>query len=164
MFRVLNTRRRAAVAGSIVAVAFAGVAFAYFTDSGSGTGNATVGSSSPYTVTVDAATGGPLFPGAGTTNLAYHVTNVSSGNQQVSLITAALTTNAAGGIFDTTSGAFVDGCKAAWFTVTNNPGELPNNLAGGATHDGSADLVLNDSGTNQDACQGLSPQLTVNAS
>jgi hypothetical protein len=163
MSRLFKNRRVTATLGALVAIAVAVGAYAYFTSSGSGSGNATVGSSSNYTVTVDTATGGPLYPDAGTTNLAYHVKNVGGGQQQVSSITAALTTNAAGGVFNTATSAFVDGCKASWFTVTNHAGTLPDNLAANATHDGNADLVLNDSGTNQDPCQGVTPQLAVNA-
>jgi hypothetical protein len=142
----------------------AGAAVAYFTSSGSGTGNATVGSSSHYAVTTDAPTGGSLYPGSGIDTVGYHVKNTSAGAQSVSSITAALTTDANGGVYDTTSSAFVDGCKASWFTVTNSPGTLPDDLAGGTTHSGSATIALTDSGGNQDPCQGLTPQLTVNAS
>lgn len=164
MLHLLKRKRVVATVGVIASLVVAALAVAYFTSTGTGTGNATVGSSSNYTVTVDAATGGPLYPGSGTTNLAYHVKNVNAGQQQVGTITAALTTDAGGGVYDTTSAGFVDGCKASWFTVTNHPGTLPDNLAHNAVHDGSADIVLNDSGTAQDACQGLKPQLTVNAS
>jgi hypothetical protein len=163
MFRFLKRKRVAVPLGVIVSLALAAGAFAYFTSTGSGTGNATVGSSSNYAVTVDAATGGPLYPGSGTTNLAYHVKNVSPGQQRVSSIAATLTTDTAGGVYNTSSSAFVDGCQASWFSVSNHPGTLPDNLAGGATHSGSADVVLNDSGTNQNPCQGVTPQLTVTA-
>lgn len=163
MFQLKKKKRVVAGLGAVACLALAAGAFAYFTSTGSGTGNATVGSSSNYAVTVDPATGGPLYPGSGTTNLAYHVKNVSTGHQNVSSITAALTTDTAGGVYNTSSSAFVDGCQASWFTVTNNAGVLPDNLAGGATHSGSADVVLNDSGTNQNPCQGVTPQLTVNA-
>ncbi len=56
------TKRRARVAlGSTCALAVAGVALAYFTTSGSGTGNATVGSSSA--VTLHATVSSNLYPG-----------------------------------------------------------------------------------------------------
>src|SRR3954451_25059566 len=159
MFGTFKRKRVAVSLGVVVAVAAAVGAFAYFTSSGSGTGNASVGSSSNYLVTVDAATGGPLYPGAGTTNLAYHVKNVGGGNQQVSSITAALTSNGSGDVYNTTTSTYAAGCQAAWFTVTNHPATLPDNLAANATHNGSADVVLNDSGGDQNACQGVTPQL-----
>jgi hypothetical protein len=164
MSRRFNKKYVVAAVGVVAALAISAAAIAFFTDSGTGTGNASVGTSSSYLVTTDALTGGPLYPGSGTENVAYHVKNESSGQQQVSSITAVLTTDVAGGVYDTTTTAFVDGCKASWFTLTNHPGTLPDNLAGGATHSGSVDVILTDSGTNQDPCKNLTPQVTVHAS
>jgi hypothetical protein len=165
MFRnLLRNKRALGVLGVMAALAIASAAFAYFTSEGSGTGNGAVGSSSNYAVTVDAATSGSLYPGSGVDTLAYHVKNESTGHQQVSSITAALTVNGEGDVFDTIAKASATGCKASWFTVVNSPGTLPDDLAGGATHDGSATVALKDEETNQNACQGVDPQLTVNAS
>lgn len=163
MFRnPLSRKRVLGVLGVLAALAAAGASVAYFTDEGSGTGNATVGSSTKYGVTVDAATGGALYPGAGTDTLEYHVKNEGSGHQQLSSITATLTSES-GNVYNTTTKAFASGCKASWFTVVNSPGTLPNDLAGGATHNGSATVALNDEAENQNACQGVTPQLTVSA-
>jgi hypothetical protein len=163
MFRnPLSRRRVLGVIGVLAALAVAGASLAYFTDEGSGTGNATVGSSTKYLVTVDAATGGALYPGAGTDTLEYHVKNEGSGHQQLSSITAALTEES-GNVYDTTAKAFASGCKASWFKVVNSPGTLPDDLAGGATHSGSATVELKNEAENQNACQGVTPQLTVSA-
>lgn len=164
MFRnPLSRKRVLGVLGVVAALAIAGASFAYFTDEGSGTGNASVGSSAKYAVTVDAATGGALYPGAGTDTLEYHVKNEGSGHQQLSSIEAALTTDENGNVYDTTAKAFASGCKASWFTVENSPGTLPDDLAGGATHDGSATVSLNNEAEDQNACQSVTPQLTVDA-
>lgn len=164
MFRnPLSRKRVLGVVGVFAALAVAGASFAYFTDEGSGTGNATVGSSTKYNVTVDAATGGALYPGTGVDTLEYHVKNEGSGHQQLSSIAAALTEDASGNVYDTTAKAFASGCKASWFTVENSPGTLPDDLAGGATHDGSATVALKDEEESQNACQRVTPQLTVNA-
>jgi hypothetical protein len=158
------TRRKIAIASAVAVLGAGGViGYAYFTSTGSGTGNGTVGSASNYAVTVDTASGSALFPGSGSQNTAYHVKNTSTGFQNLSSITAALTADGAGDVFNTTTSATAVGCKAAWFTVTNHPGTLPDDLAGGATHDGSADITMQDSGTNQDACQGVTPQITISA-
>jgi hypothetical protein len=70
------TKKRTLAALSVVAVLVgAGAAIAYFTSSGSGTGQASVGSSTAFTVNVAAATGGPLYPGSGSENLSYTVHN-----------------------------------------------------------------------------------------
>jgi hypothetical protein len=142
----------------------ASAAIAYFTSTGDGTGNASVGSSSTYTVTTDAATGGALLPGFGTDTIAYHVKNNSSGKQGVQAISATLNKDAGGDVYNTTTGQYTNGCLASWFTVTNSPGTLPDDLASGATHDGSVSISLNDSGTPQDACQNVTPQILVHAS
>jgi hypothetical protein len=157
-------KKRVYVALTVVAsLAIAASAFAYFTSSGSGTGSATVGSSTAFTVAVAPATGGPLFPGSGTQTLTYTVHNPSSGNQNLSGTTAAVASSA-GNI--TSGGTAVPGCLAADFTATNTaPTPLPQNLAGGANSTtGSVAVTMQDSGANQNACQGKTPDITVSAS
>jgi hypothetical protein len=157
------TKKRMLAALSVVAVLVgAGAAVAYFTSSGSGTGQASVGSSTAFTVNVAAATGGPLYPGSGTETLSYTVHNGSSGNQNLSSTSAAVAADSSGNITD--HGTSVAGCQAAWFTATNHAPTLPQNLAGGADSSaGSVDVTMQDSGTNQDACQGAHPDITVSA-
>ena len=58
-----------------IGLGVAGGALAYFTSTGSGTGNATVGTATAWTVSVDCTTGGLLTPGVGTDTVAYTVTN-----------------------------------------------------------------------------------------
>src|SRR5205085_2932208 len=91
--------KRTVLALSVVAVlAVAGAAFAYFSSSGSGSGQASVGTSSAFTVSVSPATGGPLYPGAGSENLAYTITNPSSGTQNLSATTVAVAHDSSGNI------------------------------------------------------------------
>jgi hypothetical protein len=170
-----NIRKKVALALAAAVVAAGGaVAFAYFTATGTGTGNGTVGTATNFTVTVAAPSGGLLYPGSGTDTLTYTVTNPGAGYENLDTTTAALTTDGPGGVYNTVAYAgpgtpvpvgFVDGCQAEWFTVTNSSPNLPDDLAGDTSYaDGSATLVLNDSGTNQDACENVTPQLTVTAS
>jgi hypothetical protein len=159
MFAKLG-RRRAAVAAALVAVvAFAVAAYAYFTSSGSGTGSASVGTASPWGVSVGSPTGGPLYPGAGSEDLAYTITNGSSGHQQLETISAAV---ASSGGNITHNGTAVAGCSASWFTAVNHPPSLPSNVAGGGSRSGSVTVTMQDSNTNQDACKNASPDITVN--
>jgi hypothetical protein len=60
----------------------------------------------------------------------------------------------------------VAGCLASWFTATNTPpAYLPQTLAGSATSTaGSVAVTMQDSGTNQNVCQGATPDITVSAS
>lgn len=148
----------------VVVLAVASGAFAYFTSSGSGTGNATVGSASTYTVTVGAPTGGNLYPGSGTDTVSIDVHNNNSGHQQVSAVAASLTANSNGDVLNTSSGQTATGCKAAWFTVTPSQTGLPADVAGNGDYTTSATITMQDVNTNQNACQGVSPQLTVSAS
>jgi hypothetical protein len=158
------TRKRAVVALTIVAVlAVAGGALAYFSSSGSGTGQASVGKSTALTVNVSSDSSGSLYPGSGTETLTYTVKNPSSGAQNLS----ATSTSVASLNGDITQGGVeLTGCKVSWFTATNTaPTPLPQNLAGGATSTaGSVAVAMIDSGTNQDVCQNAKPDISVSAS
>lgn len=160
MFRKGMTKKRFAVLGAVAILAMAGIAVAYFTSTGSGTGSATVGSATAFKVTVAAPTGGPLYPGSGSENLAYTVKNEGSGAQNVNS-TSAVVASKGGNI--TQEGVEVAGCKASWFTATDSS-PAPANLKGGESASGSVEVTMQDSGTNQDACQGTSPDITVSAS
>ena len=160
MFRNLITKKRAVVLGVVAVLAVAGIAIAYFTSSGSGTGSATVGSSSAFKVTVSAPSGGPLYPGSGSESLAYSVENTGSGFENLNA-TSVEVASKGGNI--TESGTEVAGCLSTWFTATDTS-PAPKNLKGGESANGSVKVTMQDSGTPQDACQGKSPDITVNAS
>lgn len=146
--------------------ATASVGLAYFTSSGSGTNQGLVGSSSPWTVSVNAPSGGPLYPGSGSEVLTYTVTNASSGNQELAAITpvVATATDSSGDV--THNGTAVSGCLQSWFNVTNTQTpSLPQDLAGGATStQGSVTVTMNDSPNSQDSCEGKAPDITITAS
>jgi hypothetical protein len=171
MLRKLSKKRLAAVA-FVAALALTGIAVAYFTGgSGSVTGSGTVGASSPWGVT----TGTPswsgsltaLYPGASnnTEFLPFTVTNNGNGHQSVTNIAAAVPADASGNA-KTAAGASITGCLASWFTATVDTGNaaLPSNLAPGGTYTGKIDLTMQDSGTNQNACQNAAPAVTITAS
>jgi hypothetical protein len=162
MFGLRGKKRFGVAVGVIASLALAAGAFAYFTSSGSGTGTATVGSAGAWTVNVSAATGGPLYPGSGSQSIGYTVTNSGSGQQSLAGTTSVV--KSSGGDV-TQSGTAVPNCLSTWFTATNTaPTPLPQNLAGGATStSGSVAVTMQDSGTNQDPCQGISPDITISA-
>ncbi|MEA2184468.1 MAG: hypothetical protein QOF69_3653, partial [Solirubrobacteraceae bacterium] len=56
------TKKRAVVVAVVGSLALSIGAYAYFTSTGSGNGTATTGSSSLFSVTSQAPTGGPLTP------------------------------------------------------------------------------------------------------
>jgi hypothetical protein len=171
MFRKLYKKRLAAVA-FVAALAITGAAVAYFTG-GSGTvaGSGTVGASSALGVTTGASTWSgsltALYPGASnnTEFIPFTVTNNGNGHQSVTTVTAVLAKDGSGNA-ETASGTSITGCLASWFTAsvdTGNPA-LPSNLAPGGTYVGKVDLTMQDSGTNQNACQNAAPAVTITAS
>jgi hypothetical protein len=158
MFDKLPKKRALAVVGLVVMLATAGVAVAYFTSSGSGTGSVTAGTASNWTVTFGKTTG-TMYPGAGTSTLPYTVTNPSAGHQALDGTAATVVADGAGDIAE--KGVTVLGCKSEWFTATDTgPGSI--NLAGGDSATGSVAVTMANDASNQDACQGRHPDVTVN--
>lgn len=152
------TGKRASVAlGGTIAIIAAGVAFAYFTSSGSGTGTATVGSSSP--VTLHATISSSLYPGS-SSPVSFTVDNPSSGVQRVGTVSlASISVDAGHSGCSTTLGGGNPDFTMAPVPVNQviNPGNGQSVAAGGT-------LTMNETGTNQDACQGatLTLHLTNN--
>ncbi len=171
MFRKLF-KKRIAVVGVLGLLAAAGGAYAYFTGgSGNATGSGSVGASTAWGVAQGTPTWSgsltSLFPGAtnDTELLPFTVTNNGHGHQSVTAVTATLPSETNGDA-ETAAGADITGCQASWFTATldaSNP-SLPANLAPAGTYTGKIDLTMQDSGTNQNACQNAAPAVTVSAS
>jgi glycine cleavage system regulatory protein len=90
----------------------------------------------------------------------YTITNAGHGYQDLTTTTAVV---ASSGGNVTQGGVAVAGCLATWFTVVNSP-PASVDLATNATATGSATITMQDSGTNQNPCEGVSPQVTINAS
>jgi hypothetical protein len=144
------TRKRALVAlACTCSLVAAGAAFAYFTTSGSGTGTATVGSSSA--VTLHATVTASLYPG-GSSPVTFTVDNPSSGSQRVGTVSlASITTDAGHSTCSTTiTGGTPD------FTM---PAVAVNKVfasGSGQSVTPTGTLTMNETGANQDACQGAS--------
>ncbi len=152
------TGKRASIAlGSTIAIVAAGVAFAYFTSSGSGTGSASVGSSSA--VTLHASISSNLFPGS-SSPVTLTVDNPSSGVQRVGTVSLSSITVDAGhsSCATTISGGNPDFTMAA---VPVNQVFPPGN---GQSVAATGTLAMNETGVNQDGCQGatLTLHLTNN--
>src|SRR4051812_43443572 len=93
--RMKKISKKAVLVGATIGVliGLTVTAVAYWTSSGQGTGSASVGTDTPWAVTSDTATGGPLTPGGPTETVAYHVTNNSSGVQQLKQVTIQVATS-----------------------------------------------------------------------
>jgi hypothetical protein len=191
-FKAFSTKKRIVAAGLAVGLTLgvAGAAFAYWTSSGQGTGSATTGHSTAFTVSSTADTSADLVPNTGiltaTTpgkgvvdNVAYTVTNNSTGSVNLSQITIQVAGStgtspaATPTVFSVTSGGN-PACTASDFSVG---GALvgatftdivslpkPVDLAAGATFDGSVSLQMVDNTFNQDSCQSITVPLFISAS
>ena len=151
------TRKRAVVAlACLSALALATVAYAYFTSAGSGTATAKVGTSSA--ITVKGTVSGNLYPGA-SSQVSFTVDNPSSGSQRVGTISL--------------TGITVDGAHSTCSTVISggNPDFSMPAVAVNATFapgNGQAvtpkgTLTMNDTGVNQNACQGAELTLALSS-
>jgi hypothetical protein len=146
-----SKKRRVLVAlGAIGAIAAVGVAVAYFTTTGSGTGSATVGTSSA--VTIHGTTASSLFPGTSTT-VSFTVDNPSAGQRVNEIHLESVTTDAAH-----------SACVMSDFTMPNVTVNqvFPSGNAQAVTATGT--LSMANTAQNQDACQGapLTLHLTSN--
>ncbi len=150
-----TTKKRALLALCCTGLlALAGVAYAYFTTSGSGTVTATVGSSSA--VTLKGTVTGNLYPGS-SSPVSLTVDNPSAGKQRVGTISLEKITADAGhsGCSVATTGGNPDFAMA---DVVVNKTFAPGN-GQAVTPNGS--LTMNDTGVSQDACQGAMLTLTL---
>jgi hypothetical protein len=168
---IKSKKALALLAGMIVAIVASVGAFAYFTAGGSGTGSASVGSSTGFTVNGDVSDA--LYPAGPGVTVPVTVTNNGSGAQKagsvsldsISIDTSSATYTGATGAqkalwdaCDTSVGAAADGKAFTMADVT-----IGEDLAAGDTstvHNGT--LYMNDTGVSQDNCQGA--PLTLNFS
>jgi hypothetical protein len=139
---------------SICVLAVAVGAYAYFTTTGSGTATATVGTSSA--VTLKGTVTGNLYPGS-SSPVSLTVDNPSSGKQRVGTISLEKITPDAGhsGCSVVITGGNPDFTMA---DVVVNKTFAPGN--GQAVTPGGT-LTMNDTGVNQDACQGATLTLAL---
>ena len=91
-----NNKKKAAAAGTIVALVGAGAAFAYWTttDTGTGAGDATTGVANQ--LSFDQNELNAMFPGDTAQNLTVTVTNDATENAYVSTVKGYITTDKAG--------------------------------------------------------------------
>jgi len=161
MFRRF-TKKHAAVALAVVAsLVVAGAAVGYFSTSGAGTGQAKVGTSTSFSVTFGTTTG-TMYPGTGSSNVPYTITNPSgSGVQNLSSTSAAVADDGHGNITD--HGTAVSGCLSTWFTAVNNPPAY-GEIADGGHKDASVTVTMADQNVSQDTCKNHTPDINVSAS
>ena len=147
MKRIKNmSRAKKLVAAGLtvgLTLGLAGSAFAFFTSTGSGTGDASVGSASNWTVSVTSDTSNALLPGSGSETLSYTITNNSAGAQAYSTLTPSVGDSGT--------------CLGSWFTAVASASTpvAGTSIAHLGTATGTITVTMQDSLTNQNACQGL---------
>ncbi len=144
-----NAKNRGIATVAVVAglvLAGGGLAFAYWTSTGTGSGEATTGESVAFTIDVDPATGGPLTPGGPTQTVAFTVNNPSTGTLDLSDVTVTVA-NADGSAWTA-----VAGCSAADYDV-DAPTIVYGPIAGGGDVDGTVTITMINTDSDQDGCQ-----------
>lgn len=166
-------RKRTLIAGAAVVLVTAGAALAYFSTTGSGTGTATVGTSSA--LTLHGAVGTTLYPGVSGT-VSFTVDNPSSGHQQLGTIHLASvkacvgsgsswngSSCSSGGTEATTCESVETGSSdsnAANFWMADVVSSQDFGNGNGQTVTATGTLKMNDLNSNQDACKNAN--LTLN--
>ena len=155
MKKHLSKKRVVLAAIVVVALAIAsGVAYAYFTSSGSNTGTAGVGGDTGLTVAQKSGSApSGLVPGGPSKNIVVTVTNEATFAQAVSAIAVTVT------------GTDKLGCDVDWFNVTDPVvSPSPWELAQSASHDFTGSISMTENHTDQSACKGAVLTLSLNAS
>jgi len=148
--RKLMRKRILVPVAAIAALAVAGIAVAYFTASGTGSGTATVGSAAGVTIT-NVSLPDTLYPG-GSTAVRFTINN-SSSNTAVQVDKVVADTSAGtNGITGVTGN-----CLASDFTFDDVT--VSRSIAADGSVDATGTLRLANSNASQDDCQGASPVL-----
>jgi hypothetical protein len=151
------TKKTLAVATAIALLSGGGVAFAYWTATGAGSGSATSGTTSAVTVNQTAVTG--LYPGASATALAGTFDNPNTGAAYVTAVTA---TGYSIDATHVTAGCTVAGGHYTLGGTSNTPGSV---AAGNGVGTWSGlTIAMNNLGTNQDFCKGAVVTITYASS
>jgi hypothetical protein len=142
------------VAGGLT-LAGTGVAFAYWTAQGTGTGTATTGESTAFVIE-GGTSANPLFPGGPAELVPFTVTNPGDASQVLSTISVYVGTAVDDTWSTEAAGGDTDGCHRADFTVRIlDAPSYTAPIAAGATVTGNAEIQMIETGANQDACQNL---------
>jgi len=189
MKRFMNKKVAAIGLASALALGAAGIATAYFTSTGSGSGTGSTGIASNWTVTSVSTSGGALSPGQGTDTISAVVQNPGTGNQGLNALTVTIdaptpdATYASSGPNACTAADYaLNAGTSAW--VISNGGDTATyanssavDISAGHYVVSDADsgstgnalptgltLTMNDPASNQNQCQDATVNVTVAAS
>jgi hypothetical protein len=166
----LRSKRTLVLLGIIAVVAFAAVgAYAYFTSGGSGSGTASVGTSTAFVLHGSAPT--TLYPGT-SSNVTFTVDNPGSGHQQLGTIYLASVDAYPTALDRTNQTNVISGCGSVDPGNAANPGtsdfymaDVPVNAdyapGSGQAVTPTGTLKMNDTAVSQDACKNAFLQLNL---
>lgn len=158
----MSRKKRWLLTAGIVPLLIGGAAFAYF-DLNQATSHVSVAATPSFTINISQPTGDDLSPGSGSQTVTFQAVNQLNKPQTINSITYAVTTDLAGGTFDTSTGAFNDQCLVAWFSIVGSPSVPPPTVVSpNGTLSGTVVVSMPENDvTDQDACEGTSPQISV---
>ena len=143
-----------AVGVGAATLGLSGVAYAYWTTSGSGTGSATAGSDVAADKIALAQVGSisGFYPGGAAQNIVVKAHNPAAFSQKVGEVTVTVADSGVAG-----------GCTASNWQITNVADSFGILAAGGDSDPAGqtvATIALKETGVNQDVCKGVTPVLT----
>jgi hypothetical protein len=150
-----------------ITLGLGGAAFAYFTAPGTGTAAAAVGDTGTWGIVQNNQATGLMYPGAGSSTITYTITNLGSGNQALESNDLAASVYSEPNSGDVESnGSDVAGCLAIWFTpVVGTPTTAyGTSIAPNTKESVDVTVTMKDAGVSQDACEGVSPMVSLAAS
>jgi hypothetical protein len=151
--KLIKNKRALTVLGAIAVLAVAGIAVAFWTASGSGSGTGKVASSNGSLVLHGSIASG-LTPG-GEKTVSYSADNKNTSSLQVGTVNAVVS------IDEEHAEA---GCKASDFSVadTTEDQTIPASTSG-VVLENSGTIKMSDTAENQDACQGATISLELSS-
>lgn len=146
-----KSKRRSITLGIFLVFAIAaGGAYAYWTNSGSGTGTAATDSPAAGQLTVSGTPITGLAPGVAAKPLTGTINNTGTSDVRVSTLSATISIDTAHA---------TAGCAASDYTLVQPTITASNIAAGGNTPFSSGTIAFNNKATNQDFCKGATVTL-----
>jgi hypothetical protein len=159
MKRFVNKKVAAAVLTAGLVMGGGGIAFAWFTSGGAGSGSASVGTAGAADFTITGtAPAGNLYPGNSPLTFTVRAQNLGSGSEHIDAITITVAHDVSGNALDA-GGTAILGCTSSWFTVSGPV--TVNSTLGPLAYSNPIDATIgmSEAGVTQDACQGKSIKL-----
>ena len=153
-------RKKRVVSATLALMCVTGVAVAFWTMTGSGTGTASTGDVSALTVNQDVLTG-QLGPGLPAIGLSGDFDNPNTESVYVGTLTATITGVTGGGSPDPDGD--VDGCAEDDYVLTNASTTVNSQIAAGTgvgSWSGPEIDFVDETNENQNACKGATVQLS----